>query len=168
VPEPKARPVSSRARRRRVPAKRWRHGGDRLPPGRIIRTGGGRQRGGSRRAGEVQHALDGYVASYNALRPHQALGMAVPIERFSLVGPQAARSSAHLKKARSSTRPAQRSHPQGRHQRQGPLRRRQVLRGQRPRARLGHHQPRRGQGPATTGANCCAPTSGATARRRSR
>jgi len=39
---------------------------------------------------EVQRALDGYVAAYNTLRPHQALGMAVPIERFSLAGPQAA------------------------------------------------------------------------------
>jgi len=39
---------------------------------------------------EVQRALDGYVASYNTLRPHQALGMATPIERFSLAGPHAA------------------------------------------------------------------------------
>jgi transposase InsO family protein len=38
---------------------------------------------------EVQRALDHYVATYNTLRPHQALGMAVPIERFSLAGPQA-------------------------------------------------------------------------------
>jgi transposase InsO family protein len=39
---------------------------------------------------DVQRALDHYVASYNALRPHQALGMATPIERFALAGPQAA------------------------------------------------------------------------------
>ena len=39
---------------------------------------------------EVQRALDHYVASYNTLRPHQAIGMAVPIERFSLAGPQSA------------------------------------------------------------------------------
>jgi hypothetical protein len=39
---------------------------------------------------EVQRALDGYVASYNTLRPHHALGMAVPIEWFSLAGPSAA------------------------------------------------------------------------------
>jgi transposase InsO family protein len=39
---------------------------------------------------EVQRALDHYVAAYNTLRPHQALGMATPIERFSLAGPQAA------------------------------------------------------------------------------
>jgi transposase InsO family protein len=39
---------------------------------------------------EVQRALEGYVASYNTLRPHQALGMAIPLERFSLAGPQAA------------------------------------------------------------------------------
>jgi transposase InsO family protein len=30
----------------------------------------------------AQAALDGYVESYNALRPHQALGMATPAERF--------------------------------------------------------------------------------------
>ena len=39
---------------------------------------------------EVQRALDHYVAAYNTLRPHQALGMATPIERFSLAGPHAA------------------------------------------------------------------------------
>ena len=38
----------------------------------------------------VQRALDHYVTSYNTLRPHQALGMATPIERFRLAGPQAA------------------------------------------------------------------------------
>jgi transposase InsO family protein len=39
---------------------------------------------------DVQRALDHYVAAYNTLRPHQALGMATPIERFSLAGPHAA------------------------------------------------------------------------------
>jgi transposase InsO family protein len=38
----------------------------------------------------VQRALAHSVASYNTLRPHEALGMATPIERFSLAGPQAA------------------------------------------------------------------------------
>jgi hypothetical protein len=32
-------------------------------------------------------SASGYVGSYNALRPHQALGMAVPVERFTLAGP---------------------------------------------------------------------------------
>lgn len=33
---------------------------------------------------EAQEALDRYVEQYNALRPHQALGMATPAERFRL------------------------------------------------------------------------------------
>jgi transposase InsO family protein len=33
---------------------------------------------------ELQQALDGWVAYYNTERPHQALGMRPPIERFQL------------------------------------------------------------------------------------
>lgn len=45
---------------------------------------------------EAQRALDDYVNTYNALRPHQALGMAVPVERFSLAGPSPAPVTAAL------------------------------------------------------------------------
>ncbi len=45
---------------------------------------------------EAQLALDQYVGAYNALRPHQALGMAVPVERFSLAGPSPAPVTAAL------------------------------------------------------------------------
>src|SRR6266540_7450701 len=45
---------------------------------------------------EAQLALDQYVDAYNALRPHQALGMAVPVERFSLAGPSPAPVTAAL------------------------------------------------------------------------
>ncbi len=34
-------------------------------------------------------AVDGWVADYNTLRPHQALGMAVPADRFSITSAQA-------------------------------------------------------------------------------
>jgi hypothetical protein len=39
----------------------------------------------------LQAALDGWVVQYNTARPHQALGMRPPIERFALVAPQPAR-----------------------------------------------------------------------------
>jgi transposase InsO family protein len=38
---------------------------------------------------ELQAALDAWVAYYNTERPHQALGMRPPIERFRLAAPQA-------------------------------------------------------------------------------
>ena len=37
---------------------------------------------------ELQAALDGWVNQYNTERPHQALGMRPPIERFRLAAPQ--------------------------------------------------------------------------------
>jgi transposase InsO family protein len=37
---------------------------------------------------ELQQALDAWVAYYNTERPHQALGMRAPIERFRLAAPQ--------------------------------------------------------------------------------
>ena len=52
---------------------------------------------------DVQRALDGYVAAYNTLRPHQALGMATPIERFSLAGPQAAPLTGALEEGEAIT-----------------------------------------------------------------
>jgi hypothetical protein len=36
---------------------------------------------------ELQAALDGWVAHYNTERPHQALGMRPPIDRFALAAP---------------------------------------------------------------------------------
>ena len=39
----------------------------------------------------LQAALDGWVVEYNTARPHQALGMRPPIERFALVVPQPVR-----------------------------------------------------------------------------
>ena len=33
---------------------------------------------------ELQQALDAWVVHYNTERPHQALGMGAPIERFQL------------------------------------------------------------------------------------
>jgi transposase InsO family protein len=37
---------------------------------------------------ELQQALDGWVVHYNTERPHQALGMRPPIERFRLAAPR--------------------------------------------------------------------------------
>jgi Integrase core domain len=37
---------------------------------------------------ELQAALDAWVAYYNTERPHQALGMRPPIDRFRLAAPQ--------------------------------------------------------------------------------
>lgn len=39
----------------------------------------------------LQAALDGWVEQYNTVRPHQALGMRPPLDRFALVVPQPAR-----------------------------------------------------------------------------
>lgn len=39
----------------------------------------------------LQAALDGWVEQYNTVRPHQALGMRPPVDRFALVVPQPAR-----------------------------------------------------------------------------
>jgi hypothetical protein len=71
----------------------------------------------------LQRALDYCVASYNTLRPHQALGMATPIERFSLAGPSAAPLTGALEEVREGegdNRSEARSHPPGRRQRQDP------------------------------------------------
>jgi Integrase core domain len=37
---------------------------------------------------EAQQVLDDWVDSYNTARPHEALGMATPAERFSATGPR--------------------------------------------------------------------------------
>ena len=42
---------------------------------------------------EAQAALDAWVASYNAERPHQGIGMAVPAERFAPGAPAVARAA---------------------------------------------------------------------------
>ncbi|GAB3077357.1 hypothetical protein GCM10027053_47340 [Intrasporangium mesophilum] len=40
--------------------------------------------------GALQAALDAWVVQYNTVRPHQALGMRPPVDRFALVTPQPA------------------------------------------------------------------------------
>jgi hypothetical protein len=36
----------------------------------------------------LQAALDAWVEQYNTVRPHQALGMRPPVDRFGLAAPQ--------------------------------------------------------------------------------
>ena len=60
---------------------------------------------------ELQAALDAWVAYYNTERPHQALGMRPPVERFRLAAPQPRRACAAARgpfRARSAPPPAHR------------------------------------------------------------